>query len=160
MSLMINIRRKPQDEILTRFGRVQEVARQGAGMARQGASSAAERIAPLAEERVMIVRGWSAPRLRQAARYVETGLAPRVSTFLSDVAGRVEPPKRGRPGRSALMAMMGVVAAVGVAGAVATRRGVIRDLTKGSGEHAEEATSPDSMTVTGADVDGQVHSPR
>ncbi|NKZ05365.1 hypothetical protein [Actinomadura latina] len=156
---MINIRRKPQDVVLTRFGRVQEAARQGAGVCRQGASSVAERIAPAAEERLMVVRGWSAPRLRQAARYVESGLAPRVSTFLSDVAGRVEPPKRGGPGRGALVAMMGAVTAVGIAGVVATRRGVIRDMTKGSGEHEEDATSADSMTVSGADVDGQVHTP-
>ncbi|WP_433465552.1 hypothetical protein [Spirillospora sp. CA-128828] len=156
---MISIRRKPQDVVRTRLGRVQEAARQGADVCRQGASNAAGRVAPIAGERVMIARGWSAPRLRRAARYVETGIAPRVSTFLSDVAGRVEPPKSAKPGRGALMAMMGVVAAVGVAGAVATRRGVIRDLTKGSGEHVEDATSADSMTVTGADVDGQVHSP-
>lgn len=156
MSLMISIRRKPQEEVLTRFGRAQEAARQGAEMARQSASSAAERIAPVAGERVIVVRGWSAPRLRRAARYVETGLAPRVSTFLSDVAHRVEPPRPAKPGRGALMAMMGVVAAVGVAGAVATRRGV---LTKSSGEHAGDATSADAMTVTGSDVDGEVHSP-
>ncbi|WP_433475592.1 hypothetical protein ACQPZP_00310 [Spirillospora sp. CA-142024] len=156
---MISIRRKPQDLVRTRFGRVQEAARQGADVCRQGASNAAGRVAPIAGERMMIARGWSAPRLRRAARYVETGIAPRVSTFLSDVAGRVEPPKSAKPGRGALMAMMGAVAAVGVAGVVATRRGVIRDLTKGSGEHVEDATSADSMTVTGADVDGQVRSP-
>lgn len=159
MSLMISLRRKPQEEVLTRFGRVQEAARQGAEMCRQSASSTAERIAPAAQERVMLVRGWSAPRLRRAARYVESGLAPRVSTFLSDVAGRVEPPRRSGPGRGTLMAMMGAVAVVGAAGVVATRRGVIRDMTKGSGEHVEDATSADSMTVSGADVDGQVHSP-
>ena len=159
MSLMISIRRKPQEEVLSRFDRVQEAARQGAEVCRQSASNAAGRIAPVAEDRLMVVRGWSAPRLRQAGRYVESGLAPRVSTFLSDVAGKVEPPKRSGPGRGALMAMMGVVAAVGAAGVVATRRGVIRDMTKGSGEHAEDATSADSMTVSGADVDGQVHSP-
>lgn len=159
MSLMISMRRKPQDEVRTRFDRVQEAARHRAVLWRQGASDAAGRIGPVAGERVMIARGWSAPRLRSAARFVETGLAPRVSTFLNDTAGRVEPPKAVKPGRGALMAMMGAVAAVGVAGVVATRRGVIRDMTKGSGEHREDATSADSMTVTGADVDGQVQSP-
>jgi hypothetical protein len=160
VSLMISIRRKPQDEVVNRLGRVQEAARQGADRWRQGAAVAAERIGPIANERVLLARGWSAPRLRQAGRYVETGLAPRVSTFLSDVAGRVEPPKRtAKPGRGALMAMMGVVAAVGVAGAVATRRGAIRDMAKGAGERAHSATSADSMTVSGSDVDGQVHSP-
>ncbi|GAA4397559.1 hypothetical protein GCM10023088_80880 [Actinomadura verrucosospora] len=160
MSLMINIRRKPQDEVVDRLGRVQQAARQGVDACRQGAAGAAERIGPIANERVMVARGWSAPRLRHAARYVETGLAPRVSSFLSDVAGRVEPPKSAaKSGRGAVMAMVGVVAAVGVAGAVATRRGAVRDMAKGSGEHSGSATSADSMTVSGADADGQVHSP-
>ncbi|RFS87004.1 hypothetical protein D0T12_01745 [Actinomadura spongiicola] len=156
---MINIRRKPPEDVRSPIGRAQDAARQGAELCRQGASSAAERIMPVAGERVMIVRGWSAPRLQRAARYVETGLAPRVSSFLSDVAHRVEPPKPAKPGRGGLMTMMGVVAAVGVAGAVATRRGALRDLTKGSDEHAADATSADSMTVSGSDVDGQVQSP-
>lgn len=160
MSLMISIRRKPQEDVRTGLARAQEAARQGAEMCRQSASSAAERIGPAAGERMMVVRGWSAPRIRRAARYVETGLAPRVSTFLGGVAHRVEPPRPSGPGRGALMAMMGAVAAVGVAGAVATRRGVMRDLTRGSGEHEGDATSADAMTVSGSDVDGQVRSPR
>ncbi len=68
-------------------------------------------------------------------------------------------PSAPDPGAAPIMAMMGAVTAVGVAGVVATRRGVIRDMTKGSGEHVDDATSADSMTVSGADVDGQVHSP-
>ncbi|WP_111832762.1 hypothetical protein [Actinomadura madurae] len=163
---MISIRRKPQDEVRSRFGRVQETARHRSVLWRQGASDVAGRasdmagrIGPVAGERILVARGWSAPRLRSAARYVESGLAPRVSTLLNDAAGRVEPPKPAKSGRGALMAMMGAVAAVGVAGVVATRRGAIRDMTKGSGEHREDATSADSMTVTGADVDGEVQSP-
>lgn len=160
MSLMISIRRKPQEAGLTRFHRAREAARQGVEMCRQSATTAAERIGPAAGERIMVVRGWSAPRLRRAARYVETGLAPRVSMFLSDAAHKVEPPKREKPGRGALMAMLGAVMAVGVAGAIATRRGSLRDMTGGSGEHAGDSTSADAMTVSGADVDGQVHSPQ
>ncbi|MFC4054791.1 hypothetical protein ACFOY4_34325 [Actinomadura syzygii] len=156
---MISFRGKPQEEVRSGLGRAQEAARVGVERCRQGASSAAERIGPAAGERVMTVRGWSAPRLRQAARYVESGLAPRVSTFLSGVAHRVEPPKRSGPGRGAIMAMLGTVAAVGVAGAVATRRGVLRDLAGGSGDRSGDATSADAMTVSGSDVDGQVHSP-
>ncbi|WP_157430337.1 hypothetical protein [Actinomadura macra] len=122
-------------------------------MARQRASVAAERIGPAAASRVLVARGWGAPRLRQAARYVETGLAPRVSAFLSDVAHRVEPPRPERPRRGAVMAMVGAVAAIGVAGAVMTRRSNVI----GSGDQ-DEATSADSMTVSGSDVDGQVRS--
>lgn len=157
MSLMISIRRKPQDEILTRLSRVQEAARQGAGRAQEGASAVAERMMPAAQDQLMVVRGWSAPRLRMAARYVETGLAPRVSTFLGDVAERVEPPK-AKPRRGAMMAMMGMVAAAGMAGIVLTKRDTMRDMAGGSGEHGE-AVSADSMTVSGSEVDGQVPSP-
>lgn len=158
MSLMINTRRKPRERVLTRYGRTREAARHGAEMCRLRASSAAERIGPAAADRVMVARGWGAPRIRRAARYVETGLAPRVSAFLSDVAHRVEPPKPTRPRRGALMAMMGAVAAVGVAGAVMTRRGAMRDM--GGSDREGAATSADSMTVRGADTDGQVHAPR
>ncbi|TDD93427.1 hypothetical protein [Actinomadura rubrisoli] len=156
---MIRIRRKPQEEVLTRLGRAQEAARHGAEVCRQSASAAAERIGPVATERVLAARGWGAPRLRQAAGYVETGLAPRVSTFLSDVAHRVEPPKANRPRRAPLMAMMGAVAALGVAGVVMTRRSAMRDIAGDSGGRDGSATSADSMTVSGTDADGQVHSP-
>ncbi|WP_344273201.1 hypothetical protein [Actinomadura napierensis] len=155
---MISIRRKPQDEMLTRLGRVQEAARQGAGRCQEGASVMAERMMPAAQEQLMVMRGWSAPRLRMAARYVESGLAPRVSSFLGDVAQRVEPPNRNRPRRGAVMAMMGVVAAAGMAGVVLTKRDAVRDMAKGSGEQGE-AVSADSMTVSGSDVDGKVQSP-
>ncbi|QXJ22898.1 hypothetical protein AGRA3207_003976 [Actinomadura graeca] len=151
---MISNRRKPSEEVGTRFGRAQEAARHGARLARQRASSAAERIGPATAQRVLVARGWGAPRLRRAAGYVETSLAPRVSGFLSDVAHRVEPPRKERPRRGAVMAMVGAVAAVGVAGAVVTRRGTVA----GSGD-PDQATSADSMTVSGSDADGQVHSP-
>lgn len=156
MSLMISIRQKPQDEMLRRLSRVQEAARQGAGRAQEGASAMAERMMPAAQDQLMVVRGWSAPRLRMAAQYVETGLAPRVSAFLGDVAQRVEPPK-AKPRRGAMMAMMGMVAAAGMAGIVLTKRDAMRDMAGGSGEKGE-AVSADSMTVSGSDVDGQVHS--
>jgi hypothetical protein len=154
---MINVRRKPQDEMFARLGRVQEAARQQAGRAQEGATAMAERIMPVAQDQMLVVRGWSAPRLRMAARYVETGLAPRVSSFLGDVAQRVEPP-RSRARRGPIMAMVGVVAAAGVAGVVLTKRDAMREMAAGSGDDGE-AVSADSMTVSGSDVDGQVHTP-
>ncbi|WP_242910713.1 hypothetical protein [Actinomadura terrae] len=152
---MISTRRKPREQVRTRFTRTQEAARHGAEIARRRVGASAERIKPVAADRVLVARGWGAPRIRRAAQYVETGLAPKVSSFLSGVAHRVEPPGRDRPRRGAVVAMVGAVAAVGVAGAVLTRRSV----TGGSDDASEEATSADSMTVSGADVDGQVHSP-
>ncbi|MBE1532422.1 hypothetical protein [Actinomadura algeriensis] len=130
---------------------------QGAETCRRQATTAADRFMPAANERVLVARGWGAPRLRRAARYVETGLAPRVSTFMNDMAHKVEPPRRNRPSTVLLMGMAGAVLAAGAAGVVMTRRGADHEMTGGSEEG--EATSADSMTVSGADVDGQVHSP-
>ncbi|MUN41237.1 hypothetical protein [Actinomadura litoris] len=153
---MISTRRKPREQVRTRLGRTQEAARHGAEIALRRASVTADRIRPVAAERVLVARGWGAPRIRRAAQYVETGLAPRVSSFLSGVAHRVEPPGRDRPRRGAVVALVGAVAAVGVAGAVVTRRSV----TGGSDDASEEATSADSMTVSGADVDERASSRR
>ncbi|MFD0683906.1 hypothetical protein [Actinomadura fibrosa] len=154
---MISIRRKPREEVLTRLGRAQEAARHGAEACRRQASTATERIRPVAQRRVRDARGWGAPRLRRAARYVESGLAPKVSTFLSDVAHRVEPSKPARARRAPMMAMVGSVAALGLAGVVLTRRGAARDLAGGP-ERDEAATSADSMTVSGSGE--QARSPR
>ncbi|KAB2344733.1 hypothetical protein [Actinomadura rudentiformis] len=132
---MMSIRRKPQDEVLSRFGRVREACRHGAETWRLNASDAADRIAPAAQrtrdvaaDRIMGARGWSAPRIENAARYVEGGLAPRVSSFLSDVADRVEPPKPSHRGRNITMMMLAAVAAVGIAGAVMTKRNSMQSL--------------------------------
>ncbi len=157
MSLKISIRRRPQDGVYTGYERARQAAMQGTAMCRRQATMAADRFMPAANERVMLARGWSAPRLRRAARYVETGLAPRVSTFMNDMAHRVEPPRRTRPSTVMVMAMAGTALAAGAAGVVMTRRSAGQDMADRSEEG--EATSADSMTVSGADVDGQVHSP-
>jgi hypothetical protein len=160
VSLMISIRRKPQEETLKRLGRMQEAAKHGADKWRSGASNAAERIAPAASrtrdaasDRIMVARGWGAPRLEQAARYVESGLAPRVSSFLNGMADRVEPPKRSHRGRNAVLMLLAAVAAVGVAGAVATRRNNMQAMVDEAPEPEKEESS-----VKG-DVDGHVRTP-
>lgn len=101
---------------------------------RHGASNAAERIAPaalrtrdVAADRVLIARGWSAPRLERAAGFVEADLAPRVSTFLSDTAHRIEPSRPSNRPRNAMLAMLGMVTALGVAGALMTRRSAMQE---------------------------------
>jgi hypothetical protein len=154
VSLMISIRRKPQEEVVSRLGRVQEVARHGADVCRSGASSAAERMAPeFAGDRIMAARGWGAPRLEQAARYVESGMAPRVSSFLSGMADRVEPPKPSHRGRNAVLMLLAGVAAVGVAGALAARRSNMQAMV-------EDAPSPEKEeSPAKSDVDGHVRTP-
>ncbi|MFC4908710.1 hypothetical protein [Actinomadura gamaensis] len=125
----MSIRRKPRQEVTTRLDRAQVAFRQGLSACRDNASVAAERIGPaarqsrdMAAERVLAARGWSAPRLAQAARYVESDLGPRVSGMLTDTAHRLEPPRPRRRGRGAMVAMLAGVTAAGLAGVVLTRR--------------------------------------
>lgn len=168
MSLKMSSRRKPQRAVLSRFERVQEAtrhgadaARYGAEAARQGASTAAVRIGPTAQrtrdvatDRVMVARSWSAPRLERAARYVESDLAPRMGSVMKEAAGRIEPPRPRRRRRNTALMLLAAVAAIGVAGAVLTRRGNDR-------EFADPATDLDDKAVLAeSEVDGQVRAPR
>ncbi|MGI5166167.1 hypothetical protein ACQEU3_17590 [Spirillospora sp. CA-253888] len=137
--------RKPQDEALSRMSRAQEAYRQGYEACRNGAFLAAERIGPAAQhtrdvaaERALAARGWSAPRLEHAARYVEADLAPRVSSFLTDVAQRVEPEPPPQRGRKAMLGMVAAVAALGVAGLMAARRGNDQELIYESDEQKSD----------------------
>jgi hypothetical protein len=149
VSLMMSIRRKPREVPLSRFGRVQVAFR-------QGASSAAERIAPAARTTrdaaaggVLAVRGRSAPWLEKAGTYVAADLGPRVGGMLSNAAHRMEPPKQAeRKRRNAMMMMVGAVSAVGLAGALLTRRGSSRSMPRMSSGSRSESVP--------ADVDGQV----
>ncbi|WP_153533257.1 hypothetical protein [Actinomadura macrotermitis] len=154
---MFRTRRKPQDEMISKVGRMQEACRHGAEYARQGASTAAERMGPTAQqtreaamERMLQAREWSAPRLEQAARYVESDLAPRVSSFLDETAHRVEPPQTSRRSRKGVMMMLAAVAALGVAGVVMTRR-------SGKTDPFFDEPLPEK---TAAESDGKVQQPK
>jgi hypothetical protein len=146
---MMSIRRKRREESLSGLGRVQEACR-------QGASSAAGRIVPAARTtrraaagRVLAVRSASAPMLQKAGTYVAADLGPRVGGMLSNAAHRMEPPQQpARRRRNATMMMVGAVSAVGVAGALLTRRSNSRSMAD-----MPSGTQPESAP---ADVDGQV----
>jgi len=148
VSLMMSIRRKPREVSLTRFGRMQEAYR-------QGASSAAERIVPVARmtrdaaaSGVLAARGRSAPWLYKAGTYVTVDLGPRVGGMLSNAADRMEPQKQqpARKRRNAMMMMVGAVSAAGLAGLLMTRRNAR------SMPHMPSGSSTGSVP---ADVDGQ-----
>ncbi|MBX6765587.1 MAG: hypothetical protein IRY90_00235 [Actinomadura rubrobrunea] len=150
----MSIRRKPRESAVSRFERVQDACRQGASLCRQGASIAAERIVPaarqgrdIAAERLLIARSWSAPRLIRAAGYVESDLAPRVSSLLTDMAHRLEPHPRNRRGRNAALIMTAGATAIGVAGALLTRRSVSRSMTEelGESESQHQPTTSDGQ---------------
>ncbi|MFC6883590.1 hypothetical protein [Actinomadura yumaensis] len=157
----MSIRRKPRRQVASRIERVQEATRHGADMCRQGAATASERITPAAQhtrevaaERLTAARGWSAPRLHTAARYVEADLGPRVSTMLDGAADRVEPAGRGRRrGRKAAFFMVAAVAAIGAAGVLFTRR-------KAAQEMADPPEQSSADTDADAKSDGEVRTPR
>ncbi|XVQ11165.1 hypothetical protein ACQP1W_00905 [Spirillospora sp. CA-255316] len=151
---MMSIRRKPREEALTRLGRMQSAWRQGASGAAGRIGPAARNTRDMAAGRVLVARGWSAPRLRRAGTYVETELGPRMGAMLSNAARRVEPPHPVRKGRNVAVTMVAAVSAVGLAGALLTRRSG----TQGSaGADRQEGQS--STTTTPADADGQVRTP-
>jgi hypothetical protein len=147
VSLLMNIRRKPREETLSRFGRVQDACRQGAATAAGRIAPAARNTRDVAAGRMLAARGRSAPWLRQAGAYVETDLGPRVGGMLSNAAQRVEPPRPARKSRNAAVVMVAAVSAVGLAGALLTKRSNTRNTT-------DEA--PRERQSVPADVDGQV----
>lgn len=127
MSLKMSIRRRRQAD--SRLGRAQVSFRQGMSACRDGASTARERMGPAAQqgreaaaERMLAFRAWSAPRLRDAAKYVESDLSPKVSSALSETAHRIEPRRPARRARAVMVALLAGTAAACVAGVVLTRR--------------------------------------
>jgi hypothetical protein len=151
VSLMMSTRRRPQEETLSRLGRVREAWR-------QSASGAAGRIAPAARGtreaavgRMHAARGRSAPLLRKAGDYVESDLGPRVGGMLSDAARRVEPPQPARKSRNAAMIIVVAMMAVGLAGALLTGRGNAREAKP----EMDAETGVAAATVP-ADADGQI----
>ncbi len=156
MSLTMNIRRNRQAAMArSRLERAQEAYLQAMTACRGGVGAASERIAPAAErtrdmaaERLLLARGWSAPRLETAAHYVEADLAPRVSSFLADMAHRVEPEQPQRS-RKAIVGMAVAVAAIGVAGVMATRRNNALSWTEMESEVERKAR--EAADTTGSD---------
>lgn len=138
MSPLISVRRRPQVEVdASPLRRMQEAARQGAVTAAVRLGPAMRHSREFAAERLLEARGWSAPRLERAAGYVERDLAPRLSAMLADTAHRLEPPKPTNRARNAALVMLGMIAAAGAAGALASRRSAAHTL----GERMPEPTT-------------------
>ncbi|MFC3999876.1 hypothetical protein ACFOVU_28440 [Nocardiopsis sediminis] len=85
-------RRKGDFEAEAAFARLQELAREQT-----------ERLGPFADQaretaalRLQQARGWTAPRLEQAANRVEDTVAPRVADLLTIAAHKVEPSRARR----------------------------------------------------------------
>jgi hypothetical protein len=85
------------------------------------------RMAPMADQakvaaaqRFEDARYWAAPRLEEAAHRVEDDLAPRVSTMLTNAAGKLDPKSRRSRSWPTTLLLMGL--ALGAAGYMAYRR--------------------------------------
>ncbi|MEW2356065.1 hypothetical protein [Spirillospora sp. NPDC029432] len=124
------------------MNRVQTACRQGASGAAERIGPAAQRTRDMAAERMLMARGWGAPRLHQASRYVEGELGPRMGSMLSDAARRVEPPKPEKQGRNFAVTALAAVMAVGLAGALLTRRGNARSSHEATETERAEVRTP------------------
>jgi hypothetical protein len=92
-------------------------------------------------------RTWGAPRIEQAAVYVEKDLGPRVGTALHRSADMVEPVKqRGR--RAAAIGLLAVGSAAAMAGAGVM---VLRRLTKQEVEPMEEPVEGSDEQAEGSE---------
>ncbi|WP_344597666.1 hypothetical protein [Actinomadura vinacea] len=146
MSLKMSIRRKQRRAPLSRVDRVRRTFRQRASRTSGRIAPAARNTRDAAAGRILVARGWSAPRLRNAGTYVERELGPRMGGMLSHAARRVEPPNRARRGRNAAVTMVAAVSAVGLAGALLSRRGD-RPSTADQAETSETGSADEDRQV-------------
>lgn len=84
-------------------------AREMAGQAREVAGQARD----VASEKIIVARGWAAPRLDAAAHSIEEQLAPKLSAALSQAAARIDP----TPAKSRKTPMVLLFAGVAIAAA-------------------------------------------
>jgi hypothetical protein len=144
------IRRKAQLHAgKQRLYRIQEGAQTTAYRAAERVGPASQQARDVAAQRLTDARGWTAPRLRQAATYVEKQLGPRVGSMLSSTAQKIEPPRARRArGRIAATTLLGVGGALAGLGAWATRRGTALGKSRESTqEHTAESAPTGSGTI-------------
>jgi hypothetical protein len=152
VSRQFRIRRKSQGKKSERLHRAQEAAQAGTARAAERIGPAAKHAREVAADRVTDARGWSAPRLKRAARYVESELGPKVGSAMRTTADKVEParPRNWRRVFAAVLLTVGGLA--GALGAAARRR-----------KAAPAATTGDEDVPAAADAqmsnDGQVRTP-
>ncbi|MFC4898879.1 hypothetical protein ACFQVD_31345 [Streptosporangium amethystogenes subsp. fukuiense] len=94
-----------------------------AGQARDVAGQAldmADHARNVAGEKIIVVRGWAAPRLDAAAHSIEEQLAPKLSAALSQAAAKIDPKPTKSRGWPMVLLVTGV--AIGAAGYALYRR--------------------------------------
>jgi hypothetical protein len=148
MSLRLKNRKKPQVNLrASRLQDAQEVVSRTARKAARQVGPTSRQAKRAAASGVMNARDWSAPRIDQAGRYIETEVGPRVNELLHRTAEKLEPkkPARRRRGIGAVLLIVG--GAVGAVGAIATRRSAGRSASQpSSGSDHLSTVSGDSGT--------------
>ncbi|MEO5876266.1 MAG: hypothetical protein ABIS86_21670 [Streptosporangiaceae bacterium] len=100
------------------MSRSQHGVRNAAGHLKPSAGRARD----LAGVRILDARGWTAPQFDRAAHFMDSSVAPRISTVLTGTARLIEPtPPRHRLRNTALGAL-GTITVLALVGAVAMRR--------------------------------------
>jgi hypothetical protein len=122
VSRQFRIRRKPHGKTSERLHRAQEVAQAGTARAAERIGPAAKQAREVAADRMTDARGWTAPRLRRAARYVEADLGPKVGSAMRTTAHKVEPARPRNWRRIFAAVLLTVGGLVGALGAIARRR--------------------------------------
>lgn len=149
MSLRSRNRQKPQVSLRgSRLQDAQEVVARNAGKAARKMGPTSRQARKAAASGMLSARDWSAPRIDQAGRYIETEVGPRVNDLLHRAAEKIEPakPRRRRRGLGAMLLIIG--GALGAIGAIATRRSAGRSASNTSTPSADHLStvSDDSDT--------------
>lgn len=121
MSLRKENRKVPQVLDSARLQDAQDIMAKGAHQAAQRVGPTTRQARKIAAQQMKSARRWGAPRIDQAGQYIEDEVGPRVGAMLRRTATKVKPERtRRRRGIAALLLVIG--GAVGVAGAIVTRR--------------------------------------
>ncbi|MBB2908815.1 hypothetical protein FHS43_000061 [Streptosporangium becharense] len=100
-----------------RVGPMAVQARDAASHARDAASHARE----AANEKIILARGWAAPRLDAAAHSIEEQIAPKLSAMMSQAAAKIDPTPAAKSRKWPMMLLLTGIA-IGAAGFALYRR--------------------------------------
>jgi hypothetical protein len=128
-----------------RLQRAQETAQTGASRAAERIGPAAQQARDVSARRITDAREWTAPRLERTAKYVEHELGPKVGSLIHTTAHKVKPERPRRRRRMIALALLVVGSLAGTLGALARRR----NATSSTAEDEESANADAAMSDNG-----------
>jgi hypothetical protein len=128
-----------------RLQRAQETAQTGASRAAERIGPAAQQARDVSARRITDARAWTAPRLERTAKYVEHELGPKVGSLIHTTAHKVKPERPRRRRRMIALALLAVGSLAGTLGALARRR----NATSSTAEDEESANADAAMSDNG-----------